>query len=190
MRARHAEVLKSIADLNALAGGAAEAAERVEILQLASERDTAMAKVGSPALRALYERANVVVADASWSDPRQCPVCDTKLTKSISEHLRERIAQYAAADDANTKLESAVDAATCIVRLGALETVAAMGVPAPDKIHGSTTQAAHNQTLPTAELNTAFARLDALEANRARSCRAWKRNALILKRSFLHRSSP
>jgi DNA repair exonuclease SbcCD ATPase subunit len=168
MRARHAEVLKSIADLGALAGEVAESAEREEILRLASERDTAMAKVGGPAMRALYERANAVVTGASWPDPTQCPVCDTKLTKSISEHLRERISQYAAADDANTKLETAIEAATCVVRLGALEAAAAMGVPAAEKTYGLVTKAAQNHALPTAELNTAFARLDALEANRAK----------------------
>jgi hypothetical protein len=168
MRARHAEVLKSIANLNALAGGAAEATEGAEILRLASERDTAMAKVGGAAMRALYERANAVVADASWPDPKQCPVCDTKLARGISEHLHERITQYAAADAANTKLETTIDAAACVVRLGALEASPAIGISATDKIHGSIIQAARHQTLPTVDLNTAFARLDDLEAKRAK----------------------
>jgi hypothetical protein len=168
MRARHAEVLKSITDLSALASGAAEATERAEILRLASERDTAMAKVGGSALRSLYERANAVVTDTSWPDPKQCPVCDTKLTKNIFEHLRERIAQYAAADDANTKLECAIEAATCVVRLGTLEATAAMGISAADKIHSSIIQSAHDQRLSTVDLNAAFARLDVLEAKRAK----------------------
>src|ERR1700733_3619785 len=74
LRVRHAEILKSKSDLSALAGTDAEAAERTTILRLASERDTAMAKVGSPLLRDLYERANAVVTDATWIDPKRCPV--------------------------------------------------------------------------------------------------------------------
>ena len=44
------------------------------------ERDTAMAKVGGPMLRELYEQAGAAVSDPSWPDPKRCPVCETTLT--------------------------------------------------------------------------------------------------------------
>jgi hypothetical protein len=167
LRARHAEVLKTIADLESLADGGTEAAERTEILRLASERDTAMAKVGGPMLRELYEAANTVVTDRSWPDPKLCPVCGSKLTTNLSDHLREEIAQYAAADDANGKLEAAIATATSIARLGNMEATSALGVSAGDKIHASLAQAASNHTLPTSDIVTAFAWLDEHEAKRS-----------------------
>jgi AAA domain len=169
LRIRHAEVLKSIGDLKGLVGTDAEAAERATILRLASERDTAMAKVGSPLLRDLYERASAVVTGAKWSDPNQCPVCDTKLTASLSDHLRQRIAQYAAADDANNRLEAAIDTAASIARLGSLEAVAALAAPAAERVHGQVVQAAGDHTLPTTDLDKAFARLNDLEAKRKKA---------------------
>lgn len=166
LRARHAEVLKSKADLLALAGTGAESSERDTMLQLASERDTAMAKVGSPLLRELYERANAVVTGGGWEDPKKCPVCESALATSLAEHLQQRIAQYAAADDANARLEAAVDSAASISRLGGLEGAATLAVPNAEKIQNAVVRAAAKHTLPTADLTSAFARLDALEAKR------------------------
>jgi hypothetical protein len=125
-----------------------------------------MAKVGSAALRELYERANAVVTDGAWPDPRQCPVCDTKLGSSLSDHLKQRIAQYAAADGANAQLETAIDQAGGVARLGILEALSATGIPAADRMHASIIRAAGTHTLPTADVVKAFARLGELEAKR------------------------
>jgi hypothetical protein len=171
LRARHAEVLKLIADLKGLAGTSAEEVERMMIDRLASERDTAMAKVGSPLLRELYEKANNVVTGVTWSDPNQSPVCDTKLTGRLSEHLKQRIAQYAAADEANVKLESAIEAAASIARLGELETALGLAVPATDRIHGAIIQAAGDHVLPTTEIQRALSRLDVLDLKRTSEIR-------------------
>jgi hypothetical protein len=167
LKARHGEVLKTLVDLKSLAIGPQEATERTEILRLASERDTAMAKVGGSMLRELYEKANTVVADSSWIDPKQCPVCDTKLTVSLADHLKERIAQYAVADDANSNLEAAINRAGSIERLGNLEAASGLGSPAGGAIHPALMLSAANHTLPTSDLVTAFARLDGREAKRA-----------------------
>src|SRR5207302_618624 len=77
--------------------------------------------------------------------------------------------QYAAADEANNRLEGAVKTAASIARLGRLEGVAALAVPAADRVHGPIVQAAGDHTLPTTDLNKAFARLDDLEAKRAKA---------------------
>ena len=190
LRARHAEVLKSIADLKGLVGSDAEAAERAKILRLASERDTAMAKVGSPLLRDLYERASAVVTGAKWPDPNQCPVCDTKVTTSLVDHLRQRIAEYATADDANNPLETAIETAASIARLGNLETVAALAVPAAERVHGAVVQAAGDHTLPTTDLDVAFAHLDDLEVKRTKAIEHLKRSVPTLRRSSRRRSWP
>jgi AAA domain len=169
LRARHAEVLKVLGDLRGLVGTDSESAERATILGLASERDTAMAKVGSPLLRELYERANSVVMDAGWPDPNQCPVCDTKVATSLSDHLQERITQYAAADDANNRLEAAIEAAASIARLAGLEVATPLAVPTAERVHGAIVQAARRHTLSTPELNGAFARLNNLEEMRTKT---------------------
>ena len=162
LRKQHAEVLKSLSDLKGLASDHADATERTAILGLASERDAAMAKVGGPLLRELYERANAIVSDKTWPDPKQCPVCDTKLQTTVTDHLRERIAQYAVADEANVKLEGAISKAASIARLGSLEGAAVMAVPAAERTYGSVVKAAGEHTLPTKDLEKAFARLDSL----------------------------
>ena len=167
LRVRHAEVLKSIGDLKLLAGTETDAAERTTILRLASERDTAMAKAGSLALRELYERASSVVDDAAWADPDRCPVCDTKLGMRISDHLRARIAQYAAADEANANMAAAIHAADSLARLESMELAAPLAVPVGDRLHASVIQAADDHALPTTALTRAFARLDELELKRS-----------------------
>jgi hypothetical protein len=185
LRVRHAEVLKSVGDLKGLVGTDEEAAERATTLRLASARDTAMAKVGSPLLRELYERASAVVKDAKWPDPNQCPVCDTKLTTNLSDHLQQRIAQYATADEANNRLEAAIERAASIARLGRLETAAALAVPAAERVHGPIVQAAGDHTLPTTDLDKAFARLDDLEAKRAKTV-----EQLEIERADIERKLP
>jgi AAA domain len=117
-RIRHGEVVKAIADLNDLSAATGEAEERAQLLRLADDRDTAMAKVGGPMLRELYEQARTVVSDQSWPDSKQCPVCETMLTVPLSEHLRERLTQYATADAANAALEASVRKSQCLARLG------------------------------------------------------------------------
>lgn len=166
LRARHAEVLKSISDLQALAAAEGEVEERKNILQLAIDRDTAMTKAGSAALRALYERASTVVSDSSW-DRKLCPVCDSKLDQDLSEHLRNRIAQYAAADAANDKLEIEIKQVSCVVRFGNLEAAPEMGIALADRGHSAVLQAADDRTLATADLQAIFARLDSYEQIRA-----------------------
>jgi hypothetical protein len=168
LRARHAEVLKLVSDLRSLAGSDAEAGERTTILRLASERDTAMTMVGSPMLRELYERATAVVTDGNWPDPKQCPVCDTKLATTLAEHLEQRIAQYAAADEANTRLEAAINTAAAVARLGSMEAAAALAIPIADRVQGSVIRTARDHTLPTADLTKAFGRLDDIESRRAK----------------------
>jgi DNA repair exonuclease SbcCD ATPase subunit len=168
LRARHAEILKAKGDLSALAGTEAEAAERSTIMRLAAERDTVMAKAGSPLLRELYERANAVIGSEMWPDPKQCPVCDSKVPIKLTDHLQQRIAQYAAADEANAQLQVAVESAASISRLGGLEMAQAMAVPAAEKVHGPVVQAAGEHTLPTTDLQQAYARLDDLETRRTK----------------------
>ena len=166
LRARYADLLKAIADLKILVPAETEPVERNTILRLASERDSAMAEVGSLALRELYERASAVVDDAAWTDPNQCPVCDTKLGMRIADHLRARIAQYSAADEANVNLAAAVDAADSIAQLGRLESAAPLSVAAADRLYGSVTQAASDHALATTALMNALGRLDELEHKR------------------------
>lgn len=166
LRGQHAAALKGIADLTAQQAIGAEAADRAELVRLASERDTAMTKAGSTALRELYERARAVLADPGWPDPKQCPVCDTQLENDLPTHLLDRIAQYAAADQSNETLNAAVEESVSLSRLGALEGQATLAIPASDRLYIATIRAAKAQTLPTADLNKALARLDELEKKR------------------------
>jgi hypothetical protein len=152
-RKRQAELQQSIADLGRLAPTPSEQAERTALAKATTDRDTALAKVGSPMLRELYETARTVVTEAGWPDPKRCPVCESTLTRSLDEHLQERIAQYAAADAANEAIERAVLAATSIARLEQLETASALTVPAAERMHAAIIRAARDHILATAEIN-------------------------------------
>lgn len=165
-RKRQAELQQSISDLGGLAPAASEAAERVALVEAAAHRDTALAKVGSPLLRELYEKARVVVSEATWDDPKRCPVCDSTLTESLDDRLQGRIAQYAEADTANEALEKAVLGSANMVRLERLETAGALQVPAADRMYSVILRAARNHSLATAEINKGLAQLDELEAKR------------------------
>jgi hypothetical protein len=165
-RKRQAELQQSITDLGRLAPTPSEQAERTALANAVADRDTALAKVGSPLLRELYETARTIVADAGWPDPKRCPVCESTLTRSLNEHLQERIAQYAAADAANEAIERAVLRAASIARLERLETASALTVPAAERMHAAIIRAARDHILATAEINAGLARLDVLEAKR------------------------
>ncbi|QHP67445.1 hypothetical protein EI171_08390 [Bradyrhizobium sp. LCT2] len=167
-RTRQTELQRTIADLEGLAPAASEAGEPATLQTAASDRDTALTKAGSPLLRELYEKARSVVSDASWTDPKRCPVCDTTdLPRTLQAHLQDRIAQYAAADAANDTLEKAILTSANLDRLGKLESAGALAVAAPDRIQAGIVQAARNHSLATTELTAALNRLDELEARRA-----------------------
>lgn len=165
-RTRQAELQRIIADLGGMAGTAAEEAERKALMAAASDRDTALAKIGSPLLRELYENARTIVNDAAWTDPKKCPVCDSTLTKALAEHLQDRIAQFATADAANDSLEKAIIAAGSLARLERMEVSPALGIAAADRMHASVVQAARDHSLPTVDIAKAMTRLDELDVKR------------------------
>ncbi|KYK44770.1 hypothetical protein A1D31_35930 [Bradyrhizobium liaoningense] len=167
-RIRQGELQRIIADLEALSPGASEAGERTIIGELASIRDTALTKAGSPLLRELYEKARSVVTDPSWTDPNCCPVCSTKnLPKTLHEHLQERISQYKTADEANDALEGSILQSVNLDRLGKLESAGALDVTPNTRIQAKIFQAARTHSLASTEIASAFQRLDELEASRA-----------------------
>lgn len=168
-RKKQSALQQAIVTLRRLAIGSEEAKERAAILEAAANRDTALVKVGSPLLRDLYEKARAVVSDATWDNPKRCPVCESTLTVNLGEHLQQRIAEYAAADAANEALGDLVLGATCLTRLDALETAAQLGVPTADRMNAGIMKAARDRSLPTADIQRAMARLDELEGKRADS---------------------
>lgn len=166
-RVRQGILQRSIADLNTLAPGKDENTERAGLISAAERRDTALTKIGSPLLRELYDKARDVVSDKSWSDPTICPVCDSKLTKSLKEHLDERISQYAEADASNGELEKLASKSDAIARLGKLEASESIGVDAAEKLHAEIIRNSRTHSLATTGLRNCFARLDDLETARS-----------------------
>ena len=138
-------------------------------MRAASDRDSALAKVGSPLLRELYEKARTVINDPAWVDQKRCPLCESMLTKTLAEHLQDRIAQYAAVDAANDALERAILSSANISRLDRLETASVLGITFADRRHVAIVQAARDHTLPTTDIHEALARLDALDVERERA---------------------
>jgi hypothetical protein len=183
-RKRQAELQRTVADLTTLATDNVELGERNALLTAARNRDTALAKVGSPSLRQLYEQAQAVISGGYWGDTTKCPVCESKPDKPLLQHLAERIEQYAAADATNENLAAAVLAAGAVARLDKLEVLPVLAVPAGERLYASIVRAAKEHVLPTSELEAALARLVELDAKKEAAMAAARAELQVIERTL------
>ena len=102
------KIIESIAALEALAVHdlAAIATEQQKIGALIDERDKLLASTRGDLFKRLYESASEVISDGAWTEDEKCPLCESKLSSSISGHVNEQLAQYA---DAAAKIAEISD---------------------------------------------------------------------------------
>jgi len=94
------ELETAVADISALeALGTHDATaigqEQEKIKKLITERDALLAATRGDLFEKLYSAAQDVMESDAWSDDAQCPLCESKLQKSISTHIRHQLTQYA-----------------------------------------------------------------------------------------------
>lgn len=103
------KTIESITALEALAVHdlAVIAAEQQTIGRLIDERDKFLSSTRGDLFKRLYDSAREVITKGVWTKDEKCPLCESDLSSSISEHVNEQLAQYA---DAATKITQIRDA--------------------------------------------------------------------------------
>lgn len=76
-------------------------AEQINIQTLIQDRDKLLDSTRGDLFKRLYESAGEVINRGVWTEIQKCPLCESDLTFSISEHIDEQLAQYA---DAASKI--------------------------------------------------------------------------------------
>lgn len=94
------ELEKTIADISALETLGAHdvtliSQEQEDLKTLIAERDGLLASTRGDLFEKLYLSAQDVVKSDTWSNDAQCPLCDSELEDSISEHIKHQLTQYA-----------------------------------------------------------------------------------------------
>ena len=96
-------VIESIATLEVLAVHdlAAIATEQQKIGTLIDEREILLASTRGDLFKRLYESAGELISKGTWSEHKKCPLCESELSSSISQHIDEQLTQY---EEAATKI--------------------------------------------------------------------------------------
>lgn len=103
-------------------------AEQEKIWALVDERDKLLASTRGDLFKRLYESAIEVISKGAWSEDQKCPLCESKLSLSISGHVNEQLAQYAGAAAKTAEIWAAWQASAWKTCLSAHETAAPLAV--------------------------------------------------------------
>ncbi|TXL76439.1 hypothetical protein FHP25_12395 [Vineibacter terrae] len=133
-KAEYQKVLRNIEALAQSAPASEVAADIAMLLDLARRHDAAVALAGSKSRQDLFEAAKGAVAEADWSDPHQCPVCDTRIEEPIAARMERLLERYREADQLGEDLKQVVTASVWLDWLNKLEGCAALTI-ADDKKH-------------------------------------------------------
>ncbi len=98
-----------------------EQQEHEQFAKLVAQRDEAMSKTAGSLLLNNYRSAVAVMTDASWSDPRICPTCESTVPTSLLEQLQEKLAAYEKTEEATTAITALWTTASWPTRWRAME---------------------------------------------------------------------
>ena len=102
--------------------------EQKEKRDLIDERDRLLTSTRGYLFKRLYESAEEVVSEGTWTDEERCPLCESDLSSSISVHVNEQLAQYADAAAKIAKIDDTWQASAWKKCLSAYETITPLGV--------------------------------------------------------------
>ena len=124
------KTIESIAALEALAVHdlAVIAVEQEKISRLMDERDKLLALTRGDLFKRLYDSASEVISKGVWTEDEKCPLCESKLSSSISGHVDEQLAQYADAAAKIAEIRDTWQASAWKKGLSAHETAAPLAV--------------------------------------------------------------
>lgn len=171
-RERLANVVRQIAELQALAPAAAEPGERGRLSALMTERDRALEGTRGEMFERLYRAVQTVLASGHWETPERCPACESTPSRLPAEHVAEHLAAFSAAADKNDEAATAWAGAGCVRRFRALEAAPALALPDDQRRHAIWESAFRQRTATREHLAAFTERLDSLEASRQTTLQA------------------
>ncbi len=115
------ETLKSI-DKKAVEG------DQSQLSSFIDKRDELLASTRGDLFKRLYDAANALIANESWTDDEACPLCESTFDKSISAHVATQLTQYKDAAAKTEEIKEAWQASTWKTFLNSFEQSEALAV--------------------------------------------------------------
>lgn len=165
-KAEYQQVLRNMEALSQSAPAPEVAADIGKLLDLARRHDAAVALAGSKSRQDLFEAAKGVVEEADWSDPHQCPVCDTHIEETIAARMERLLERYREADQLSEELKQVLTASIWLNWLNKLESCPALTIPDDKKHRASIRQLANENRLTEGRLREAVNNAQQLEEER------------------------
>ena len=81
--------------------------EQEQISELVRERDRLLASTRGDLFKRLYGTAGEIISKDLWIRDEECPLCESDLSFSISEHVSTQLVQYADAAAKDTEIKEA-----------------------------------------------------------------------------------
>lgn len=165
-KAEYQNVLRSIEALSQSAPTPETTADIETLLVLARRRDAAVAFAGSKSQQDLFEAAKGVVTEPDWSDPNQCPVCDTRIEEPIAARMERLLERYREADQLGEELKQAISSSVWLDWLKKLEICAALSTPDDKKRRATIQQLANEGRLTEGRLRESADTAQQIESER------------------------
>ena len=165
-KTEYQNVLRSIEALAQCMPTPEATADIETLLDLARRHDAAVVLAGSKSRQDLFEAAKGVVEEADWSDPHQCPVCDTRIGEAVATRMERLLERYREADQLGEELKQVVTASVWLDWLNKLEGCGALTVPDDKKQRAAIRQLATEGRLTEGRLREAVDNAQQLEDER------------------------
>lgn len=105
-KARHAELVRTEAELTAQSTSGPSEEDHVVLKDLARERDAALAKTAGSLLQTLYSASRDVLTDDSWPDKHLCPVCEVSGDTPLLPAIETKLNVFEQVSDTTAKIEA------------------------------------------------------------------------------------
>lgn len=165
-RRRLAHVLRDIDELGKLVPAPTEHAEQDGLRETMRARDAAIAGTRGAPFQKLYEAAEGIVSAAEWSDPHECPLCETRnLSTTLAEHITAHLETFAAAREAQTQIVTKWSVAGWVRRMKDLDI--RLAVPGAARESSSVDEIFRLKTPAVGDFQTAIDLLSDLDTRRS-----------------------
>lgn len=134
---KYSELEKTTESIVALEAFAAHDLDTIEneqqkIKTLIDERDNLFASTRGDLFKRLYETAEKVILSDNWKEDKKCPLCESELSLSISEHVSTQLIRYANVVEKNTEIKNMWQTSTWKGCLSAYEKTPLLAVESQD----------------------------------------------------------
>jgi hypothetical protein len=165
-RERLAQVLRHADALKTLTPAGTEEDEKEELRGSLERRLSALAATRGALFHDLYLVVQKLYDQKAWTNPLQCPACESELDERLPDQVAQKIQQY---KDADTELKTIHDewrTSGWPRRLRNLEDSEALGLAPADKRYPDFSARLSGAHPSVEDLNSAIAHLDHLESSR------------------------